>query len=99
MTIGIHGQAGGYWPPKYELVSKVTIDQKKRRQAKKSKYEFVYELEIRNRSQIRIRIYVLDVIAVKIRICPYIFPPIRRIRGYSTPLAQVWYVYNSCVVY
>ena len=81
----IHGQAGGYWAPKYELVPKVTVDQKKRRQAKKSKYEFVYELEIRNRSQIRIRIYVLDVFAVKIRIGPLIFPPIRRIRGVQYP--------------
>ena len=37
------GKQGGYWAPKYELVPKVTVDQKKRRQAKKSKYEFVYE--------------------------------------------------------
>ena len=34
----------GYWAPKYELVPKVTVDQKKRRQAKKSKYEFVLDL-------------------------------------------------------
>ena len=87
----IHGQAGGYWVPKYELVPKVTVDQKKTSTDEKVEIRICiriffgpYELEIRNRSQIRIRIYVLDVFAVKIRIGPLIFPPIRRIRGGGT---------------
>ena len=90
----------GYWAPKYELVPKVTVDQKKTSTGEKVEIRIrirnffgPYELEIRNRSQIRIRIYVLDVFAVKIRIGPLIFPPIRRIRGgvqYPPPLAHVW---------
>ena len=86
-SLGIHGQAGGYWAPKYELVPKVTVDQKKRRQAKKSKYEFVLDLWI------RIRIFTTNSVwaASQIRIGPLIFPPIRRIRGGGTvpPLAHV----------
>ena len=76
----IHGQAGGYWAPKYELVPKVTVDQKKRRQAKKSKYEFVLDLWI------RIRIFTTNSAwaASQIRIGPLIFPLIRQIRGGGT---------------
>jgi hypothetical protein len=74
----------GVLDPKIRIGPKGYCRQKKRRQAKKSQYEFVYESEIRNRSQIRIRIYVLDVFAVKIRIGPLIFLPIRRIRGGGT---------------
>jgi hypothetical protein len=68
----------GVLGPKIRIGPKGYCRPKKRREAK---YEFVYELEILNRNQIRIRIYILDVFAVKIRIGPLIFPPIRRIRG------------------
>ena len=78
----------GYWAPKYELVPKVTVDQKKRRQAKKSKYEFVLDLWI------RIQIFTTNSVwvASQIWIGPLIFPPIRRIRGVTVPppLAHVW---------
>ena len=76
----IHGQAGGYWVPKYELVPKVTVDQKKRRQAKNyftnSFYEFVCW----------IRIFATNSVwaASQIRIGPLIFPLIRQIRGEGT---------------
>ena len=60
------------------LTTKKNVDRRKSR----NMYFFgPYEYEIRNRSQIRIRIYVLDVFAVKIRIGPLIFSPIRQIRG------------------
>jgi len=59
ITVIIHGQAGGTGPQNTNWSQRLLLTKKKRRQAKKSKYEFVYELEIRNRSQIRIRIYVL----------------------------------------
>ena len=87
----IHGQAGGTGPQNTNwsqrlLSTKKNVDRRKSRNTNSYTNFFgPYELEIRNRSQIRIRIYVLDVFAVKIRIGPLIFPPIRRIKGGLVP--------------
>ena len=95
------GKQGGTGPQNTNwsqrlLSTKKNVDRRKSRNTNSYTNFFgAYELEIRNRSQIRIRIYVLDVFAVKIRIGPLIFSPIRRIRGGGTvPPALPMYVYD-----
>ena len=73
----------GVLGPKIRIGPKGYCRPKKRRQEKKSKYEFVLDLWI------RIRIFTTNSVwaASQIRIGPLIFPPYNELgRGYSTPL-------------